>query len=91
MLTSCKDDRISVTGYCFNYGNWGVSGSSTEQTWLTTSSPETELHALSEAPEDVLFLQSRPETLNQPASAILMSFILLVSKEILQLTYCYLN
>ena len=69
---TCKDDRNSVAGYCFNYGSAAISWSSKKQTCVATSSTEAELHALSEATKEAPHPQALLQTLGRPASATLM-------------------
>ncbi len=69
---TCKEDRKSMAGHCFNFGSASISWSSKKQTCLATSSIETELLALSEATNEARHLRTILETLGRPAPANLM-------------------
>ena len=57
---SCKNDRRSITGFCFNVGSGAISWAARRQTCVATSTTEAELHALSEAvKEATLFTESQ--------------------------------
>ena len=62
---SCKDDRKSVNGYCFNYGSGAISWSAKTQTRVATSTTEAEVHALSEAAKEALHLQGSLECIGE--------------------------
>ena len=49
---SCKDDRRSITGFCFNVGSGAISWAARRQTCASTT--EAELHALSEAVKEAV-------------------------------------
>ena len=51
---SCKDDRRSITGFCFNVGSGEISWAARRQTCVATSTTETELYALREAVRGIL-------------------------------------
>ena len=51
-----KDDRKSVSGYCFNIGSGTISWAARRQTCVATSTAEAELHALSEATKECMHL-----------------------------------
>ena len=70
---SCKDDRKSVTGYCFSYGSGGISWSAEKQTCVATSTTESEIHALSEAVKEALHLQGILECNGETEATIILS------------------
>ena len=54
---SCKDDRRSITGFCFNVGSGAISWAARRQTCVSTSTTQAELHALSEAAKEAVHLR----------------------------------
>ena len=70
---SCKDDRKSVTGYCFNYGSGAISWSAKKQTCVATSTTEAEVHALSESVKEALHLQGILECIGETQQTTILS------------------
>ena len=54
---SCKDDRRSITGFCFIVGSGAISWAARRQTCEATSATEAELHALSKAVKEAVHLR----------------------------------
>ena len=61
---SCKDDRRSITGFCFNLGSGAISWAARRQTCVATSTTEAEVHAVSEATKEAVHLQGILEALS---------------------------
>ena len=83
---SCKDDRKSVTGYCFSYNRSGaISWSAKKQTCVATSTTEVEVHALSEAVKQTLHLSGILECIGETKQTTIRSdsqlCLALVSKD----------
>lgn len=82
---SCKDDRKSVTGFCFNLGSAAVSWLSKKQTCVATSTTEAEVFALSEATKEALHLLSILDEIGQTTGAKILcdsqSCLALVTKD----------
>ena len=70
---SCKDDRRSDTGFCFNVGSGATSWAARRQTWAATSTTEAELHALSEAGKEAVHLQGILDTLGESIATTLFT------------------
>ena len=70
---SCKDDRQSVTGYCFSYGSGGISWSAKKQTCMATSTTEAEVHALSEAVKEALHLPDIQDCIGETKQTTILS------------------
>ena len=60
---SCRDDRRSITGFCFNVGSGAISWAARRQTCVATSTTEAEVHAMSEAVKEAVHLRGLLETL----------------------------
>ena len=58
-----KDDRRSITGFCFNVGSGAISWAARRQTCVATSTTEAELHALSKAVKEAVHLRVILDTL----------------------------
>ena len=72
---SCKDDRRSITGFCFNVGNGALSWAARRQTCVATSTTEAEFHALSgaEAVKEAVHLQGILDTLGESIATTLFT------------------
>ena len=62
---SCKNDRRSITGFCFNVGSAAISWAVRQQTCVATSTTEAQLHALSEAEKGAVHLRGILDTLGE--------------------------
>ena len=63
---SCKDVRRSIAGFCFNVGSGAVSWAARRQTCVATSTTQAELHALSEAVKEAVYLRGFWTPLENP-------------------------
>ena len=70
---SCKDDRRSITGFCFNVGSGAISWAARRQTCVATSATEAELHALSEAVKEAVHLRGILDTLGESIATTLFT------------------
>ena len=70
---SCKDNRRSITGFCFNVGSGAISWAARQQTCVATSTTEAELHALSEAVKEAVQLRGILETLGESIATTLFT------------------
>ena len=70
---SCKDDRRSITGFCFNVGSGAISWAARRQTCEATSTTEAELHALSEAVKEAVHLRGILDTLGESIATTLFT------------------
>ena len=70
---SCKDDRRSITGFCFNVGSGAISWAARRQTCVATSTTEAELHALSEALKEAVHLRGILDTLGESIATTLFT------------------
>ena len=68
---SCKDDRRSITGFCFNVGSGAISWAARRQTCVATSTTEAERHALSEAVKEAVQLRGILDTLGESIATTL--------------------
>ena len=79
---SCKDDRKSVTGFCFSYESGTISWSAKKQTCVATSTTET----LSEAVKEALQIQGILECIGETQQTTILSdsrsCLALVSKDV---------
>ena len=69
----CKDDRRSITGFCFNVGSGAISWAARRQTCVATSTTEAELHALSEAVKEAVHLPGILDTLEESIATTLFT------------------
>ena len=70
---NCKDDRRSITGFCFNVGSGALSWAARRQTCVATSTTEAELHALSEAVKEAVHLRGVLDTLVESIATTLFT------------------
>ena len=70
---SCKDDRRSITGFCFIVGSGSISWAARQQTCVATSTTEAEIHALSEAVKEAVHLRGILDTLEESIATILFT------------------
>ena len=70
---SCKDDRRSISGFCFNVGSGAISWAARRQTCVATSTTDVELHALSEAEEESVHLQGILDTFGESIATTLFT------------------
>ena len=70
---SCKDDRRSITGFCFNVGSGAILWAARRQTCVATSTTEAELHALSQAVKVAVRLRGILDTLGESIATTLFT------------------
>ena len=70
---SCKDDRRSITGFCFNVGSGAILWAARRQTCVATSTTEAELHALSQAVKEAVRLRGILDTLGESIATTLFT------------------
>ena len=70
---SCKDDRRSITGFCFNVGSGVISWANRRQTCVANSTTEAERHALSEAVKEAVHLPGILDTLEESIATTLFT------------------
>ena len=54
---TCKDDRRSITGFCFHVGSGAISWAASLQTCAATPTTEAGVHALSESFKEAVHLR----------------------------------
>ena len=69
VYANCKDDKLSITCFCFNVGSGAILWEARRQTCVATSITEAELHALSEAVNASVHLRRLLDTLGESAAA----------------------
>ena len=70
---SCKDDKRSITGFCFDVGSGAISWAARRQTCVATSTTEAKLHALSEAVKEPVHLRGILDTLGESIATTLFT------------------
>ena len=70
---SCKDDRRSVTGFCFNVGSGAISWAVRQQTYVAISTTEAEPQALSETVKEAVHLRGILDTFGESIATTLFT------------------
>ena len=69
----CKDDRRSITGFCFNVGSGAILWAVRRQTCVATLTYEAELHALPETVMEAVHLCGLLDTLGESVATTLFT------------------